>query len=154
MPEPRRATADARGWMQGIRFSWFAFVMLGVIVIAVLVLAPTIRMYTTQQQQVSKLAAQNAAQQAKVDQLNQQINDWDDPAYITAQARDRLLYVMPGETSYLVIDDLPKTAQTAPVKVSTRVQQQSGDWATTLLRSMLEQPAAAKAATTGHPAKH
>lgn len=142
MPTTRPAAVNARGWLRGIRFSWFAFVMLGLMVMAVLVLAPTIRLYTTQQQQVSDLAAQNRAQQAKVDQLNQQIKDWDDPDYIRAQARDRLLYVMPGETSYLIIDDVPKTPAAASTKVSTKVQQQTGDWSATLLRSMLEQPKA------------
>ncbi|MCL2514651.1 MAG: septum formation initiator family protein [Microbacteriaceae bacterium] len=147
MSTARSTPVNARNWLQGIRFSWFAFVMLGVIVLAVLVLAPTIRLYTTQQQQVSKLAAQNAAQQAKVDALNQQITDWDDPAYIKAQARDRLLYVMPGETSYLIIDDLPKTPQGTAAKVSTTVQEQTGDWSATLLRSLLAQP---QASSTAH----
>ncbi|GAA4179890.1 septum formation initiator family protein [Gryllotalpicola koreensis] len=143
MSTARPNTVNARGWLRGIRFSWFAVVMFGVIVLAVLVLAPTIRMYATQQQQISKLQQQNAAQKAEVDKLNTQIKDWDDPDYIKAQARDRLLYVMPGETSYLIIDDLPPAPQTAPKKVSTKVQQQDGDWSATLLRSILEKPAAA-----------
>ncbi|MFC4241979.1 septum formation initiator family protein [Gryllotalpicola reticulitermitis] len=142
MSTTRLSTANARGWLRGIRFSWFAVVMFGLIVMAVLVLAPTVRLYSTQQQQVSDLAAQNHAQQTKVDQLNDQIQDWDDPAYVKAQARDRLLYVMPGETSYLIINDVPKTAATTPTKVSTNVQQQTGDWSSTLLRSILEQPKA------------
>jgi cell division protein FtsB len=140
MSTARPTTAIARGWVRGIRFSWFAVVMLVVIVVAVVVLAPTIRMYTTQQQQISKLQQQNAAQKAEVGKLDQQIKDWDDPDYIKAQARDRLLYVMPGETSYLIIDDLPATPDTAPKKVSTKVQHQQSDWSATLLRSMLEKP--------------
>jgi cell division protein FtsB len=143
MSTARPSTVNARGWLRGIRFSWFAVVMFGLTVLAVLVLAPTIRMYTTEQQQISKLQQQNAAQKAEVDKLNTQIKDWDDPDYIKAQARDRLLYVMPGETSYLIIDDLPPAPQTAPKKVSTKVQQQDGDWSATLLRSILEKPAAA-----------
>jgi len=145
MSTARSTPVNARSWLSGIRFSWFAFVMLGVVVLAVLVLAPTVRLYTTQQQKVSQLEAQNAAQQAEVDRLKSQITDWDDPAYIKAQARDRLLYVMPGETSYLIIDDLPKAPQAAPEKVSTKVQEQSGDWSSTLLRSLLAQPQASAA---------
>jgi len=142
MSNARATAVSARGWLRGIRFSWFAFVMLGVIVLAVLVLAPTIRLYTTQQQQISKLAAQNEAQKNEVAKLDQEIKDWDDPDYIKAQARDRLLYVMPGETSYLIIDDLPQAPATAAKKVSTKVQHRDTDWSSTLLRSMLEQPAA------------
>jgi cell division protein FtsB len=143
MSTARPTDATARGWLRGIRFSWFAFVMLCLVIVAVLVLAPTIRMYMTQQQQISKLQAQNDAQKSQVDELDKQITDWDDPAYIKAQARERLLYVMPGETSYLIIDDLPAAPATTPTKVSTKVQQTDGDWASTLLRSMLEQPTTA-----------
>jgi cell division protein FtsB len=142
MSTARPTTVTARGWLRGIRFSWFAFVMLGVMVLAVLVLAPTIRLYTSQQQQISKLQAQNDAQKSEVDKLDQQITDWDDPDYVKAQARDRLLYVMPGETSYLIINDLPPAPAAEPKKVSTKVQQQGGDWSSTLLRSMLAKPAA------------
>jgi cell division protein FtsB len=137
----RDSAANARGWLRGIRFSWFTFVMLGVIVLAVLVLAPTVRLYAQQQQQISQLEEQNRAKKNQVKKLQEEIQNWDDPAYIKAQARDRLLYVMPGETSYLIIDDLPKTPATTETKVSTKVQEQTGDWASTLLRSMLE-PAA------------
>jgi len=146
MTTTRPSAVNARGWLRGIRFSWFAVVMFGLMVMAVLVLAPTIRLYTQQQQQVSKLAAQNHAEQAKIDALNQQIQDWDDPAYVKAQARDRLLYVMPGETSYLIIDDVPATPTAKQTKPSTKVQQQTGDWSVTLLRSMLDQPKASAAA--------
>ena len=30
---------------------------------------------------------------------------WNDETFIVTQARERLYYVMPGEVSYLVIDD-------------------------------------------------
>ncbi|GAA4158815.1 hypothetical protein GCM10022286_12290 [Gryllotalpicola daejeonensis] len=149
MSTARPTAVTARGWLRGIRVSWFAVVMLLIVVVAVVVLAPTVRMYTSQQQQISKLQQQNAAQKAEVGKLNQQIKDWDDPDYVKAQARDRLLYVMPGETSYLIIDDLPAAPQTAPKKVSTKVQQRSGDWSATLLRSMLEKPAASGTSSTG-----
>jgi cell division protein FtsB len=145
MTNPRATMVTARGWLRGIRLSWFTFVMLGVIVLAVLVLAPTIRLYTTQQQQISKLEAHNRATRSEVSKLDQEIKNWDDPDYIKAQARDRLLYVMPGETSYLVIDDLPPTPAGEPKKVSTKVQQRDGDWSSTLLRSMLVQPGASAA---------
>ncbi|WP_344773862.1 septum formation initiator family protein [Gryllotalpicola kribbensis] len=141
MSTARTTAVNARGWLRGIRLSWFAVVMFGVLVLGVLVLAPTVRMYTAQQQQISKLQQQNADQRAEVSKLDAQIKNWDDPDYIKAQARDRLLYVMPGETSYLIIDDLPAAPAKTPKKVSTKVQQQDGDWSATLLRSILEKPA-------------
>ncbi len=41
---------------------------------------------------------------AEVDSLQAEVARWDDPAYVIAKARDRLVYVLPGETAYRVVD--------------------------------------------------
>ena len=48
-------------------------------------------------------------QEERVAELRRQHARWSDPAYVEAQARERLHYVMPGETSYVVLeaDDAP-----------------------------------------------
>lgn len=43
--------------------------------------------------------------QSRVDELETELARWDDPAYVKAQARERLGWVMPGETGYRVVDD-------------------------------------------------
>ncbi|MDU0968858.1 MAG: septum formation initiator family protein [Actinomycetaceae bacterium] len=48
--------------------------------------------------------AQLAAARDERADLNDQLARWSDPAYISAQARDRLGYVKPGETRYEVVD--------------------------------------------------
>lgn len=48
-----------------------------------------------------------AEQQQRVLDLQVQRKRWDDPAYVRAQARERLHYVLPGETSYVVVDGQP-----------------------------------------------
>ena len=118
-----------------MRFSWFSLVMLGLVVIGVLVIAPTLHLYIDQQHQISSLEKQNASTAAKIADLKKQQADWSDPDYIRAQARSRLLYVMPGETSYLVIDDRPPALQTSTPPVSTDIQNTQSDWIASLLGS-------------------
>lgn len=42
--------------------------------------------------------------QERIDALNADLARWDDPDYVRAQARERLGWVMPGDTGYRVID--------------------------------------------------
>ncbi|WP_051224266.1 FtsB family cell division protein [Pseudoclavibacter soli] len=69
-----------------------------------LVLAPSIKLYIEQQQQVADLQAEVDAQSSSLTELQQQRARWDDPAYIRAQTRERLYFVVPGETTYVVVD--------------------------------------------------
>ena len=48
-----RRTVDVREWAGGIRFSAFTAIMLGLVVLAVFVLVPTVGTYLSQRQQVS-----------------------------------------------------------------------------------------------------
>ena len=77
-----------------------------------------------------------AATQAELDVLNGQRARWDDPAYVRAQARDRLYYVMPGEISYLVINDV-KLDSTKSVRATTELTDTNNDWVAGLLGSFL-----------------
>ncbi|HWU46688.1 MAG TPA: septum formation initiator family protein [Humibacter sp.] len=140
------AAPPAGGWLRGIRVSWFAFVMMALIVIGVLVVAPTLQMYLGQRQQIAELQQQNAQTKNRVDALKTEAGRWSDPSYIKAQARDRLLYVMPGETSYLVIDDRSVPDAKKPGPVSTGIQKTQSDWLATLLGSIVT------AGTTNDPA--
>ncbi len=130
--------SGAGSWLRGIRFSGFSLVMMGLLIVAVVILAPTLRSLIEQRQQI-------ADQQATVDQLKSQVTDlksqrarWNDPSYIRAQARDRLYYVMPGEISYLVIDDRPPAAKIADEgPVSTKIQATKTDWVGSLFGSFM-----------------
>jgi hypothetical protein len=48
-----------------------------------------------------------------------------------------LYYVMPGEISYLVIDDRPPAAQQAETPVSSRLQKTKTDWVGSLFASFV-----------------
>src|SRR5690606_12538886 len=94
------------GWLGGIRLSGFMVIMLGLVVLAAFVLVPTLGTYIDQRQQIAALEESVELTQAQVAELERERERWNDPAYITTQARERLYYVKPGEIVYLVDDDL------------------------------------------------
>jgi cell division protein FtsB len=103
-------------------------VILGVLVVFVVVLAPGLRLYIEQRQQLASLQQAVIDKQTENTQLDSQVARWSDPAYIKAQARDRLYFVMPGETSFLVIDDQAPTAPADNAPVTTGIQNTKVDW--------------------------
>ena len=67
-------------------------------------LAYPLREYLSQRGDISDYRARVAEQEARVAELRAQHERWEDKAYVEAQARERLHYVMPGETSYVVLE--------------------------------------------------
>nr|WP_220479994.1 septum formation initiator family protein [Curtobacterium pusillum] len=139
MPE---GGASEQPWYRSIRFSGFSLLMLAIIVLFVVVLAPSLRTLIQQQEQIAEQQREVASQKADVAQKKKDVARWDDPAYIEAQARDRLLYVYPGEESYLVMgaedskgDSTPTTDSGTPV--SSTVQTPKVDWVQAMLSSVL-----------------
>ncbi|BDZ63535.1 FtsB family cell division protein [Agromyces mangrovi Wang et al. 2018] len=133
MPE-----SSVGAWLRGIRFSGFTVIMLALAVLAVVVLAPTLRVWAEQRAQIAALEADVAEQRAEVRELRAERERWDDRTFVMSQARDRLYYVLPGEVSYLVIDDLePADVAEEAAPISTEVEQADADWSRTLLASLL-----------------
>lgn len=73
----------------------------------VLLLAPTLRAWVNQRQEIAALRAGVDAKQTSVNQLERERLRWQDPDYVAQQARERLKFVMVGETSYTVLDASP-----------------------------------------------
>ncbi len=84
-----------------------------VLLMAFVLVYPTFSSYVRQQSALSELRAQVAAAQSRNDDLEADVKRWDDPAYVVAQARERLSFVLPGETPYRVVD--PQTVPDATV---------------------------------------
>ncbi len=74
------------------------FVLLGIM------LVPTVRAWLSQRDDYAALQSQVAEQERTVQWLRAELEAWKDPAYVEAQARERLTFVYPGETAYQVID--------------------------------------------------
>lgn len=78
---------------------------LGVVALAVfLVVFSPLKSWMEQQQQARELAAEIERVKADNEDLEDEIARYNDPEYISRQARERLGYVKPGETTYVVID--------------------------------------------------
>src|SRR5699024_9323443 len=75
-----------------------------VLLVAFTVLFPTVRAYLGQRAELESLAAQVEEAEQTEEELAAELARWDDEAYVAAQARERLSYVLPGETPYRVID--------------------------------------------------
>jgi len=88
-------------------------VLAAVLGLAFALVWPSVRVYTDQRAQNAALTAERDAAQAEVDDLQAQLQRWQDPAFVVAQARERLAYVYPGETPYRVVD--PEVARPAAV---------------------------------------
>lgn len=70
--------------------------------LAVLIVITPLRGYIAQQEQIRALHSELESSEAHIEQLKESIALWQDPEYVRAQARERLGYVMPGQTLYFV----------------------------------------------------
>ena len=87
-------------------------VVLGLLVVAY---AWPAREYLRQRGELAQLRADAAVTQARVERLEAARQRWQDPAYVQAQARDRLHFVLPGEVAYTVLrPGEPVQRQTLP----------------------------------------
>lgn len=128
----------AGGWLRGIRLSGFSLVMMGLLVLAVVVLAPSLRTYAEQRQEIDRLTDAVTAERANVEDLKTERERWSDRTYVTTQARERLSYVEPGDISFLVINDLAVPAgETDGAPVSRKIQGTRVDWIGSLFASVM-----------------
>jgi len=77
--------------------------ILGVLAVLVVFFGPSMRVYFRQQSQIAEAKAQLQANQQTVNDLTDQLDRWNDSAYVQQQARELLGWVMPGEIGFHVI---------------------------------------------------
>lgn len=124
-------------WLRSIRLSGFTIASLCLIVLFVVVLAPSLRILIEQQQQLAQLQADVVAQKQNVSNLTGERARWDDPSYVEAQARERLNFVQPGEYSYLIINDSTTPSTKNGLPISDTIQTTKVDWVRAMLSSVL-----------------
>ena len=134
---PTMESAPER-WLRSIRLSGFTFVMLGLVILAVIVLAPSLRLVIEQQQQLAELTTAVQEKKDSVEDLESDVGRWSDPAYIESQARDRLKYVFPGDFTYSVKGDGTEITTTDGAPISTEIQTTQVDWVRALLSTVYE----------------
>jgi len=79
-------------------------VLLTIAVIAVILLALPLREYLSQRAEISAAGSKAAEQHQRVDELQRQVDLWQNDDYVRGQARERLHFLLPGEVGYKVID--------------------------------------------------
>lgn len=133
-----QAKVDVREWAAGIRLSAFSVIMLSLVVLGAWVLVPTLGTFIDQRQKIAALEASVTVSEEKIVELEQERERWDDPAYITTQARERLYYVKPGEVVFLIDNDLDATDLPREQEpVSDTLEEKPADWMPQLLRTLV-----------------
>ena len=80
-----------------------ALALVVVVLVLVISYATSLRIYFAQAHEIASTKAEIADSQAAIADLQGQIGRWNDPAYVSAQARERLGWLVPGETGYTVV---------------------------------------------------
>ena len=86
------------------RFTGRAAILVLVVAVLTVSYASSLRAYLQQRSHIEDLKSQIALRQASIHDLEREKQRWQDPAFVRQQARE-LNYVMPGETSYVVLDE-------------------------------------------------
>jgi hypothetical protein len=113
--------------------------------------AQSLRFWFDQHQQITALQKEIDERERRVGELQEEVARWDDKAFVKAQARQRLGWVMPGEVGYRVIgaDGKPLDAPAAPTGTTGSEHQADQTWYTKLWGSVR----VAGTATTPAPAQ-
>ena len=125
-PRPAAGTARAAGEPgRRPRLTGRALILVLVLALLAVSYASSMRAYLQQRARISDLKAQIAQRESNIDQLEREKRRWHDPAYVASQARARFGYLMPGETSYVVLgeDGQPlesRSTLTDPASVTAR----------------------------------
>jgi len=114
-------------------------VLAGAILLAFVILLPTAREYVTQSADLRALHADLAATEQQKADAQAALDRFQDPAFLKAEARLRLGYMMPGDKAYRVIDpgDANQGVSSITGKpVSAGVVEREGDAADPWYRTM------------------
>ena len=95
-----------------------------VLLILGLTLAPPLQHYFAQRAQISALKSQLHDSEQTLKSAQAELEKWNDPKYVAAQARQRLHYVFPGEREYIVLgapDSLTKKQGGSAAPISENI---------------------------------
>ena len=124
-PPAEGAAARRGGRRRGI--TGRALVLGAVLILLVVVLASPVHRYVATRGALSQAEQARRANQAELVQLQKQVAQWNDPAYIAQQARARLQFAMPGDTVYVVVTPNTKPATGVPAPRDSTATRVPGD---------------------------
>lgn len=138
-----RWTEDLGAWVSSLRFSGFTVLIVVSVIAGALILSPSISTFVQQRREIAQLRESVNQYRESVERIDAERAQWKDASYVRAQARDRLSYVMPGETQLSIISDVvfPVESQEVTSPELTKVQRNwAQDFATSVLASGLAVP--------------
>ncbi len=116
-----------------------AAVLAAVVCVLTLTIAGPVRTYFAQHTEMEQLSAREAALRRQIAELEQQKGQLADPAYIAAQARERLGFVMPGDIPFQV--QLPPTAAVSTQPgAEAAIPTKNEPWYTSLWHTIADAP--------------
>jgi len=118
-------------------FSGRAVALLAVLFIAALIMAQPLQLLLDQQSEFAQKHQQLERETQRQQELETQLERWDDPAYVQQQARERFNMVMPGERKYLVVDDEEDTLEQSKSSTDPLNEEAEMGWADRLWGSVL-----------------
>ncbi len=149
MSSPRRPSHSARvsgRARNGVRQSLEDFIdrefrrsgsiIVGIVIalVAVVNLWQPVQIWFEQQARISELDREVAAARATLAEAQADMLRWTDRAYVEAQARERLMFVYPGDISYLVVNDVDAKPAKSDEVLGT-VQTTEIDWVDAFVQS-------------------
>lgn len=113
--------------------------MLAVVLVlaGAVIVSPSLSTYVQQRREISELRESVRLHQEAVTSIDAERAKWKDPVYVRAQARDRLFYVLPGETQLNVIDDITMPIESEE-QTNAELSRIQSNWARGLAGSFLE----------------
>ena len=108
-----------------------------VVTIIVFLAAPTAKIFIDQRSQIAELQTSIAHQQEQQQQFKREKELWEDDSYVEQQARERMSYVKPGESPYVVLGAQTERHQ-AVESSAEQVEAGKPAWADGLWQSVVD----------------
>jgi cell division protein FtsB len=89
---------------RGPRFTGRAAVLVLVVAVLTVSYGSSLKAFLQQRSHIAELKEQIAEREASIRALEREKRRWSDPAFVAQEGHRRFGYVMPGETSYVVLD--------------------------------------------------
>nr|WP_237464821.1 septum formation initiator family protein [Leucobacter luti] len=119
-----------------MRFSGFTVLVVVLVLAGAVIVSPSLSTYVQQRREIAELRESVRIHQEAVSEIDAERAKWKDPVYVRSQARDRLFYVLPGETQLNVIDDIVMPVE-SDEETSAELSRIQDNWARGLAGSFL-----------------
>lgn len=132
----KRWAEDFKAWASSLKLSGFTVLVVILAVGGGLIVSPSLSTFVAQQREIAELRRSVAEHREAVDDIDAERVKWKDPVFIRSKARDRLYYVLPGETQLNVIDDIVMPVESTE-ETSAKLSRSDSNWARSLAASVV-----------------